>query len=123
VVARAGVGNVGGKLAGRCCYQWRLRQLFAAAVDYIVRALTYRRERLRWWTGGPVRRGRCSATFTAIVFCFELTRDYEAILPLMLASVVAKIVAAALLTRSLMTKKLARRGCGRVGTTRRRLAR
>ena len=50
------------------------------------------------------------ATFTAIVFCFELTRDYEAILPLMLASVLAQVVAGALLTESLMTQKLARRG-------------
>jgi len=50
------------------------------------------------------------ATFTAIVFCFELTRDYQAILPLMLASVLAQVVAGALLTESLMTQKLARRG-------------
>ena len=33
------------------------------------------------------------ATFTAIVFLFELTRDYNAILPLMLATVVADLVA------------------------------
>jgi CBS domain-containing protein len=50
------------------------------------------------------------ATFTAIVFCFELTRDYEAILPLMLAGVLAQLVAGALLSESLMTQKLARRG-------------
>jgi CBS-domain-containing membrane protein len=50
------------------------------------------------------------ASFTAIVFVFELTGDYQAILPLMLASVVADLVAAALLRESLMTEKLARRG-------------
>jgi chloride channel protein, CIC family len=50
------------------------------------------------------------ATFTAIVFLFELTRDYRIILPLMLAAVVADIVAAALMRESLMTEKLARRG-------------
>lgn len=50
------------------------------------------------------------ATFTAIVFLFELTRDYRIILPLMLAAVVADLVAAALLRESLMTEKLARRG-------------
>ena len=33
------------------------------------------------------------ATFTAIVFVFELTRDYDAILPLMLATVLADLVA------------------------------
>ncbi|MFN2626047.1 MAG: chloride channel protein [Mycobacteriales bacterium] len=50
------------------------------------------------------------ATFASIVFLFELTRDYQVILPLMLASVVADVVAGALLHESLMTEKLARRG-------------
>ena len=49
------------------------------------------------------------ATFTSIAFLFELTRDYNIILPLMLAAVVADIVAGALLHESLMTEKLARR--------------
>ena len=50
------------------------------------------------------------ATFTAIVFAFELTRDYRAILPIMLAAVIADLVAGALLDHGLMTEKLARRG-------------
>lgn len=50
------------------------------------------------------------ATFAAIVFLFELTRDYQIILPLMLASVAAQAVAGALLRDSLMTEKLTRRG-------------
>jgi CBS domain-containing protein len=50
------------------------------------------------------------ATFTAIVFAFELTRDYRAIVPLMLAAVLADLVAGALLPESIMTEKLARRG-------------
>jgi H+/Cl- antiporter ClcA len=50
------------------------------------------------------------ATFASIVFVFELTRDYQVILPLMLASVVADLVASHLLSESLMTEKLARRG-------------
>ncbi len=50
------------------------------------------------------------ATFTSIVFLFELTRDYHVILPLMLAAVVADLVTAALMHESLMTEKLARRG-------------
>lgn len=54
------------------------------------------------------------ATFTAIVFVFELTRDYNIILPLMLASVVADLVYAAVNEGSLMTEKLRRRGL-RVG--------
>jgi CBS domain-containing protein len=54
------------------------------------------------------------APFTAIVFVFELTRDYNVVLPLMLASVMACLVAAAFLPDSLMTEKLTRRGV-RVG--------
>ncbi|MBN2622213.1 MAG: chloride channel protein [Acidimicrobiales bacterium] len=50
------------------------------------------------------------ATFAAIVFVFELTRDYEVILPLMLASVVADLVYSAVNEDSLMTEKLRRRG-------------
>ena len=50
------------------------------------------------------------ATFASIVFVFELTRDYDAILPLMLATVLADIVARHLLHDSLMTEKLTRRG-------------
>src|SRR5262249_46288176 len=50
------------------------------------------------------------APFAAIVFLFELPRDYNAILPLMLATVLADLVARGLLPHSIMTEKLARRG-------------
>jgi H+/Cl- antiporter ClcA/predicted transcriptional regulator len=50
------------------------------------------------------------APFASIVFVFELTRDYDAVLPLMLATVLADLVARALLRDSLMTEKLSRRG-------------
>ena len=50
------------------------------------------------------------APFAAIVFVFELTRDYDVILPLMLASVLADLVYSAVNQDSLMTEKLRRRG-------------
>jgi CBS domain-containing protein len=50
------------------------------------------------------------ATFTAIVFLFELTHDYNSILPLMLATVLAVLVASFLSRDSIMTEKLTRRG-------------
>jgi H+/Cl- antiporter ClcA/predicted transcriptional regulator len=50
------------------------------------------------------------AVLTAIVFAFELTHDFAAILPIMLAAVLADIVAGALLDDGLMTEKLSRRG-------------
>jgi len=50
------------------------------------------------------------ATFTFIVFAFEITRDYNAILPLMLCCVIADLIALNYLPHSIMTEKLARRG-------------
>jgi chloride channel protein, CIC family len=50
------------------------------------------------------------ATFTFIVFAFEITGDYRAILPLMLACVIADLMALRYLPNSIMTEKLARRG-------------
>src|SRR5947209_12908955 len=55
--------------------------------------------------------GACTAaTFTSIVFVFELTGDYRVILPLMLATVVADLIAGRLVSERIMTEKLARRG-------------
>ena len=50
------------------------------------------------------------ATFAAIVFVFELTRDYEIVVPLMLATVLADLVFGALSEHTIMTEKLSRRG-------------
>ena len=44
------------------------------------------------------------------MFVFELTGDYNVILPLMLATVTADLVGRALLDETLMTEKLTRRG-------------
>jgi H+/Cl- antiporter ClcA len=50
------------------------------------------------------------ATFAAIVFVFELTRDYEIVLPLLLATVIADLVFSSMSSDSIMTEKLTRRG-------------
>lgn len=50
------------------------------------------------------------STFAFIIFAFEITRDYDAILPLMLVTVIATGVASRLMPQSIMTEKLARRG-------------
>ncbi len=55
------------------------------------------------------------APLTAIVFVFELTRDFEVMLPLMLATVLAALVFSALSSESIYTEKLSRRGI-RVGS-------
>ncbi len=50
------------------------------------------------------------ATFAFIVFAFEITRDYNSVLPLMLGCVIADLIALRYLPNSIMTEKLARRG-------------
>ncbi len=50
------------------------------------------------------------APFTFIIFAFELTRDYDSVLPLMLVVTIAHFVALIFMKNSILTEKLARRG-------------
>src|SRR3954452_21458236 len=60
---------------------------------------------------GAVFGAASRAAFTFIIFAFEITRDYNSVLPLMLVSVIADGVAMLFMPRSsIMTEKLARRG-------------
>src|SRR5262249_22975184 len=60
---------------------------------------------------GAVFGAASRATFAFIIFAFEITRDYNSVLPLMLVSVIADGIAMLLMPRaSIMTEKLARRG-------------
>ena len=60
---------------------------------------------------GAVFGAASRATFTFIIFAFEITRDYNSVLPLMLVSVIADGIAMLFMPRSsIMTEKLARRG-------------
>jgi CIC family chloride channel protein len=60
---------------------------------------------------GAVFGAASRATFAFIIFAFEITRDYNSVLPLMLVSVIADGIAMWLMPRaSIMTEKLARRG-------------
>jgi CIC family chloride channel protein len=60
---------------------------------------------------GAVFGAASRATFTFIIFAFEITRDYNAVLPLMLVSVIAAGIAMYFMPHaSIMTEKLARRG-------------
>src|SRR5438876_6968317 len=60
---------------------------------------------------GAVFGAASRATFTFIIFAFEITRDYNSVLPLMLVSVIADGLAMLLMPKaSIMTEKLTRRG-------------
>jgi H+/Cl- antiporter ClcA/CBS domain-containing protein len=60
---------------------------------------------------GAVFGAASRAAFTFIIFAFEITRNYESVLPLMLVCVIADGVALLFMSKtSIMTEKLARRG-------------
>ncbi len=59
---------------------------------------------------GAVFGAASRAAFTFIIFAFEVTRDYNSVLPLMLVSVIADAIAILFSPSSIMTEKLARRG-------------
>lgn len=60
---------------------------------------------------GAVFGAASRATFTFIIFAFEITRDYNSVLPLMLVSVIAEGIAILLMPKAtIMTEKLTRRG-------------
>jgi H+/Cl- antiporter ClcA len=60
---------------------------------------------------GAVFGAASRATFSFIIFAFEITRDYNSVLPLMLVAVIADGIAMLFMPRSsIMTEKLARRG-------------
>lgn len=105
-----GSGTSGGLLAPMFMVGAALGALFAVVVNQIV-------------PGAALSPGACAlvamaaffgsaarATFTFIIFAFEITQDYHAILPLMLVCVIADAVSIALMRNSIMTEKLARRG-------------
>ncbi len=54
--------------------------------------------------------GVTRSPFTAVVFAFELTHDVGSLLPLLAASLLAYLVSALILKRSILTEKVARRG-------------
>ena len=60
---------------------------------------------------GAVFGAASRATFSFIIFAFEITRDYNSVLPLMMVAVIADGIAMLFMPNSsIMTEKLARRG-------------
>ncbi|MGC8460711.1 MAG: chloride channel protein [Candidatus Dormibacteria bacterium] len=54
--------------------------------------------------------GVTRSPFTSVIFAFELTHDVGSLLPLLTASLLAYLVSALILKRSILTEKVARRG-------------
>ncbi len=59
---------------------------------------------------GAMIGGTMRAPFTGVVFSLELTHDFEALFPLLVAALVADAVTVLVVKRSVLTEKVARRG-------------
>jgi chloride channel protein, CIC family len=106
-----GSGTSGGLLAP--CFMWSAAMggIFAMVANHFFPAEHLSTAAFALVAMGAVFGAASRATFTFIIFAFEITRDYNSVLPLMLVSVIADGIAMLLMPRSsIMTEKLARRG-------------
>jgi CIC family chloride channel protein len=110
LVISLGSGTSGGLLAPMFMSSAALGGLFAMTVNAVFPALQLSPGAFALVAMAAVFGAASRATFTFIVFAFEITRDYNAVLPLMLACVIADLIALRYLPTSIMTEKLARRG-------------
>jgi chloride channel protein, CIC family len=111
LVISLGSGTSGGLLAPMFMSSAAMGGVFAIGVDRIFPAANLSAGAFALVAMGAVFGAASRATFSFIIFAFEITRDYNSVLPLMLVSVIADGVAMWLMPRaSIMTEKLARRG-------------
>src|SRR5580658_4870802 len=106
-----GSGTSGGLLAP--CFMWSAAMggIFAMVSNHFLPGVQLSPGAFALVAMGAVFAAASRATFTFIIFAFEITRDYNSVLPLMLVSVIADGVAMLLMPNSsIMTEKLARRG-------------
>ncbi|HXX71535.1 MAG TPA: chloride channel protein [Candidatus Acidoferrum sp.] len=110
LVVSLGSGTSGGLLAPMFMSSAALGGVVAIGINHIFPAAHLSPGAYALVAMAAVFGAAARATFAFIVFAFEITRDYNAILPLMIASVVADLIALRYLPTSIMTEKLARRG-------------
>jgi chloride channel protein, CIC family len=110
LVISLGSGTSGGLLAPMFMSSAALGGVFAIVVNHIFPSLHLSPGAYALVAMAAVFGAASRATFAFIVFAFEITHDYNAILPLMLGCVIADMIAIRYLPSSIMTEKLARRG-------------
>jgi CIC family chloride channel protein len=111
LVISLGSGTSGGLLAPMFMSSAALGGVFALGIDRLYPAANLSAGAFALVAMGAVFGAASRATFAFIIFAFEITRDYNSVLPLMLVSVIADGIAMLLMPRaSIMTEKLARRG-------------
>jgi H+/Cl- antiporter ClcA len=111
LVISLGSGTSGGLLAPMFMSSAALGGVFAIAFNKVFLSAHLSAGAFALVAMGAVFGAASRATFAFIIFAFEITRDYNSVLPLMLVSVIADGISMLLMPRaSIMTEKLARRG-------------
>ena len=111
LVVSLGSGTSGGLLAPMFMSSAALGGVFAMGMNQLFPGANLAPGAFALVAMGAVFGAASRATFSFIIFAFEITRDYNSVLPLMLVSVIADGVAMLLMPKaSIMTEKLARRG-------------
>ena len=110
LVISLGSGTSGGLLAPMFMASAAMGSAFAMIIDKLWPAANLSPGAFALVAMGAVFGAASRAAFTFIIFAFEITRDYNSVLPLMLVTVIADVIAVRYAKNSIMTEKLARRG-------------
>src|SRR5579864_7749263 len=111
LVISIGSGTSGGLLAPTFMWSAAMGGMFAMIGNHFFPGAHLSAGAFALVAMGAVFGAASRATFSFIIFAFEITRDYNSVLPLMLVSVIADGIAMLFMPNSsIMTEKLARRG-------------
>lgn len=111
LVISLGSGTSGGLLAPTFMWSAAMGGLFATIGNSLFPIAHLSPAAFALVAMGAVFGAASRAAFSFIIFAFEITRDYNSVLPLMLVAVIADGIAMLFMPRSsIMTEKLARRG-------------
>ncbi|HEV2289682.1 MAG TPA: chloride channel protein [Candidatus Acidoferrales bacterium] len=110
LVISLGSGTSGGLLAPMFMSSAALGGVFAMIINHFIPGAHLSPGAYALVAMGAVFGAAARATFALIVFAFEITRDYNSVLPLMITCVIADMIAIRYLPSSIMTEKLTRRG-------------
>jgi len=111
LVISLGSGTSGGLLAPMFMSSAAMGGTLALGLNYLFPSAHVSAGAFALVAMGAVFGAASRATFSFIIFAFEITRDYNSVLPLMLVCVIADGISMLLMPKaSIMTEKLRRRG-------------
>lgn len=111
LVISLGSGTSGGLLAPTFLWSAAMGGIFAMVGNRVFPGAHLSPGAFALVAMGAVFGAASRATFSFIIFAFEITRDYNSVLPLMMVAVIADGIAMLFMPNSsIMTEKLARRG-------------